>query len=185
MTGTMKRLGSIDELAFSAVLSDLDGVVYRGEEAVPGAIEQFNRWQSAGVPYCFVTNNAEKHPDAFAEKIRRLGIACQAEQVVTSGDVTLNYVRSQYALGTGLPVVTVVGMRIGGLIGGAVTIETVFAWPGVGMLLVNSVNQRDLAIVQAVVLLIALTMVVVNLIVDLTYGWLDPRIEVHNRKATA
>lgn len=53
------------------------------------------------------------------------------------------------------------------------------------MLLVNSVNQRDLAVVRAVVLLIALTMVVVNLIVDFTYGWLDPRIEVHNRKATA
>ncbi len=82
-----------------------------------------------------------------------------------------------------IPVVTVVGMRIGGLIGGAVTIETVFAWPGVGMLLVNSVNQRDLAVVQAVVLLIALTMVLVNLIVDLTYGWLDPRIELHNRRA--
>ena len=84
-----------------------------------------------------------------------------------------------------IPVVTVVGMRIGGLIGGAVTIETVFAWPGVGMLLVNSVNQRDLAVVQAVVLLIALTMVIVNLIVDLAYGWLDPRIELHNKKASA
>lgn len=84
-----------------------------------------------------------------------------------------------------IPVVTVVGMRIGGLIGGAVTIETVFAWPGIGMLLVNSVNQRDLAVVQAVVLLIALTMVVVNLIVDLTYGWLDPRIDLNNKKATA
>ncbi|WP_375598738.1 ABC transporter permease [Devosia sp. Naph2] len=85
-----------------------------------------------------------------------------------------------------IPVVTVIGMRIGGLIGGTVTIETVFAWPGIGMLLVNSVNQRDLAVVQAVVLLIALTMVVVNLIVDFTYGWLDPRVEVHNlKKATA
>jgi peptide/nickel transport system permease protein len=85
-----------------------------------------------------------------------------------------------------IPVVTVVGMRIGGLIGGAVTIETVFAWPGIGMLLVNSVNQRDLAVVQGIVLLIALTMVTVNLIVDLTYGWLDPRIELQNkRKATA
>jgi peptide/nickel transport system permease protein len=85
-----------------------------------------------------------------------------------------------------IPVVTVVGMRIGGLIGGAVTIETVFAWPGIGMLLVNSVNQRDLAVVQGIVLLIALTMVTVNLIVDLTYGWLDPRIELQDkRKATA
>lgn len=85
-----------------------------------------------------------------------------------------------------IPVVTVVGMRIGGLIGGAVTIETVFAWPGVGLLLVNAVNQRDLAIVQGIVLLIALTMVTVNLIVDLTYGWLDPRVELHTkRKAKA
>jgi peptide/nickel transport system permease protein len=82
-----------------------------------------------------------------------------------------------------IPVVTVVGMRIGGLIGGAVTIETVFAWPGVGMLLVNAVNQRDLAVVQGVVLLIAFTMVAVNLIVDLAYGWLDPRIELQNKKA--
>lgn len=85
-----------------------------------------------------------------------------------------------------IPIVTVVGLRIGGLIGGAVTIETVFAWPGIGTLLVNSVNQRDLAVVQAIVLLIALTMVVVNLFVDLTYGWLDPRIDAHNSKeATA
>jgi len=82
-----------------------------------------------------------------------------------------------------IPVVTVVGMRIGGLIGGAVTIETVFAWPGVGMLLVNAVNQRDLAVVQGVVLLIAFTMVAVNLIVDLAYGWLDPRIELQSKKA--
>jgi peptide/nickel transport system permease protein len=82
-----------------------------------------------------------------------------------------------------IPVVTVVGMRIGGLIGGAVTIETVFAWPGVGMLLVNAVNQRDLAVVQGVVLLIAFTMVAINLIVDLAYGWLDPRIELQNKKA--
>ena len=84
-----------------------------------------------------------------------------------------------------IPIVTVVGMRIGGLIGGAVTIETVFAWPGVGLLLVNSVNQRDLAVVQAVVLLIAFSMVVINLLVDLTYGWLDPRIDLHAGKATA
>lgn len=82
-----------------------------------------------------------------------------------------------------IPVVTVVGMRIGGLIGGAVTIETVFASPGVGMLLVNAVNQRDLAVVQGIVILIAFTMVAVNLIVDLMYGWLDPRIELQNRKA--
>ena len=82
-----------------------------------------------------------------------------------------------------IPVVTVIGLRVGGLIGGAVTTETVFAWPGIGLLLVNSVSLRDLAVVQAIVLLVALTMVVVNLSIDLMYGWLDPRIDVHGKKA--
>lgn len=76
-----------------------------------------------------------------------------------------------------IPVVTVLGLRLGGLIGGAVVVESVFAWPGIGLLLVNAVGQRDLAVVQAIVLLIALTMVIINFLVDITYGWLDPRIE--------
>jgi 4-nitrophenyl phosphatase len=105
MTTTTRRLGSIDELGFSAVLSDLDGVVYRGEVAVPGAVERFNRWQSEGVPYCFVTNNAEKSAAAFADKLSTLGIACTAEQVVTSGDVALEFVSGKYAPGAGLYVI--------------------------------------------------------------------------------
>ncbi|HEY8576994.1 MAG TPA: HAD-IIA family hydrolase [Devosia sp.] len=105
MIGAENRLASIQELTFSAVLSDLDGVVYRGEQAVPGAVERFNRWLSEGIPYCFVTNNAEKHPAAFAEKIRALGISCEPAQVVTSGDVTLDYLRSQFPAGTGLYVI--------------------------------------------------------------------------------
>jgi peptide/nickel transport system permease protein len=76
----------------------------------------------------------------------------------------------------------VIGLRLGGLVGGAVVVETVFAWPGVGQLLVNAVTLRDLAVVQAVVLLVALTMVVCNLLVDLTYGWLDPRIETFKKQ---
>lgn len=100
MTTTLAhRLDTIEDLSFSAVLSDLDGVVYRGEDAVPGAVERFNRWQASGIPYCFVTNNAEKSADAFAQKIRGLGIACSAEQVVTSGDVALEYVQTQFAPG--------------------------------------------------------------------------------------
>ncbi|WEK03767.1 MAG: HAD-IIA family hydrolase [Candidatus Devosia phytovorans] len=105
MSVTTRRLGSIDELSFSAVLSDLDGVVYRGDEAVPGAVERFNRWQSEGIPYCFVTNNAEKSAAAFAEKIERLGIACTPQQVVTSGDVALDFVQAKYAPGAGLYVI--------------------------------------------------------------------------------
>lgn len=105
MTTTTRRLGSIDDLGFSAVLSDLDGVVYRGEEAVPGAVARFNRWQHEGMPYCFVTNNAEKSAGAFAEKIRNLGIACTPDQVVTSGDVALEFVRTKYQPGAGLYVI--------------------------------------------------------------------------------
>lgn len=105
MTSTPRRLASIDELQFSAVLSDLDGVVYRGEEAVPGAVARFNRWHEAGMPYCFVTNNAEKAPADFADKIRRLGIDCTAEQVVTSGDIALDYVRKTFPAGSRLYVI--------------------------------------------------------------------------------
>jgi len=105
MSITTRRLVSIDELGFSAVLSDLDGVVYRGEVPVPGAVERFNRWHAAGMPYCFVTNNAEKAPEAFAEKIRGLGIICNPDQVVTSGDVALDYMRRHFPPGSGVYVI--------------------------------------------------------------------------------
>lgn len=90
------RLGSIDELAFSAVLSDLDGVVYRGDQAVPGAVERFALWHRRGLPYCFVTNNAEKAPAEVAAKIAGLGIACTPAQVVTSAEVALAYAGAKY-----------------------------------------------------------------------------------------
>jgi peptide/nickel transport system permease protein len=77
-----------------------------------------------------------------------------------------------------IPIVTVIGFRLGDLVAGSVITETVFAWPGVGRLLVTSVSDRDLAIVQAILILVAVTMVVANLIVDLAYGWIDPRIRV-------
>lgn len=81
-----------------------------------------------------------------------------------------------------VPIVTVLGLRLGSLIAGAVVVETVFAWPGIGLMLVNAVGQRDLPVVQTIVLLVAATMVVTNFIVDMTYGWLDPRIEMQGGK---
>jgi peptide/nickel transport system permease protein len=74
-----------------------------------------------------------------------------------------------------IPLVTFLGFELGTLVGGAVVTETVFAWPGVGRLLVVSVGQRDLAVVQAIVLLVAATMVTASLLADLAQGWLDPR----------
>ncbi|MFC7705537.1 ABC transporter permease [Plastorhodobacter daqingensis] len=75
-----------------------------------------------------------------------------------------------------IPIVTVIGLNLGQLVAGAIVVESVFGWPGIGRLLVVAVSQRDLAVVQGLVLVIAVTMVLANLIVDLLYGLLDPRI---------
>jgi len=75
-----------------------------------------------------------------------------------------------------IPTVTMAGFFVGSLIVGGVITENVFAWPGVGRLLVDSVANRDLAVVQVAILIIAISMVTANLIVDLAYGWLDPRV---------
>ena len=82
-----------------------------------------------------------------------------------------------------LPLITVLGLSVGGLIGGAVVTETVFGWPGVGRLLVVSVGERDLAVVQLLVLLVALTMGLTNLLVDILYGVIDPRVRVRDAAA--
>jgi peptide/nickel transport system permease protein len=83
----------------------------------------------------------------------------------------------RHALRNGLiPVVTVLGLQLGGLIGGAVITEYVFALPGVGRLVVDAVFARDYPLVQGVVLLIAVGFILSNLVVDLVYGWIDPRI---------
>jgi peptide/nickel transport system permease protein len=75
-----------------------------------------------------------------------------------------------------IPTVTIIGFMVGSLIAGAVVVESVFSWPGVGRLLVVAVANRDLAVVQCILLLVAGTMVTSNLVVDLLYGVLDPRL---------
>jgi peptide/nickel transport system permease protein len=75
-----------------------------------------------------------------------------------------------------LPVVTVIGLTFGGLLGGAVVTETIFSWPGVGQLAVQAIYNRDTNLVQAAVVIVAIAFSLVNLTVDLLYAWLDPRI---------
>jgi peptide/nickel transport system permease protein len=83
----------------------------------------------------------------------------------------------RHALRNGLlSVTTVFGLEFGSLLGGAVITESVFNWPGIGTLLLNAIQQRDYAMVQGTVLFISVLFIVVNLIVDLSYGLLDPRI---------
>lgn len=75
-----------------------------------------------------------------------------------------------------IPIVTVIGLQFGAVLTGAVITETIFAWPGVGRLLIQSISFRDYPLVQGCILLIAVTYVAMNLITDLVYGLLDPRI---------
>jgi peptide/nickel transport system permease protein len=92
-------------------------------------------------------------------------------------------VRTHALPNAAIPTVTIVGFMVGSLLAGAVVVESVFSWPGVGRLLVVAVANRDLAVVQCILLLVAATMVAANLIVDLLYGVLDPRLRVSAGKA--
>jgi ABC-type dipeptide/oligopeptide/nickel transport system permease component len=77
-----------------------------------------------------------------------------------------------------IPIITVLGIQFGHLLGGAVIVESVFAWPGVGRLVLQAVLNRDYLVVQGTLLLLVMTFIVINLIVDLLYGFLDPRIRL-------
>jgi peptide/nickel transport system permease protein len=110
--------------------------------------------------------------------------------------IAQDYVRTAYAKGLArrpvlvrhalknalIPFVTVVGLQFAELLGGLVVVEQIFAWPGVGWLMVQSITQRDVAVVQGAVLLVATGFVLINLLVDVAYAYLDPRIHETYRK---
>ena len=85
-------------------------------------------------------------------------------------------VRRHAVPNTAIPTVTIAGFFVGSMIAGGVITENVFAWPGVGRLLVSAVGYRDTAVVQVIMILIAVSMVTTNLVIDIMYGWLDPRV---------
>ena len=78
-----------------------------------------------------------------------------------------------------LPVVTIVGLQVGALLSGAILTETIFSWPGIGRWVYESIGLRDYPVVQSMTLVIAVIFVVTNLLVDLSYAWLDPRVRYH------
>ena len=75
-----------------------------------------------------------------------------------------------------LPVVTIVGLQVGALLSGAILTETIFSWPGIGRWVYESIQLRDYPVVQSMTLVIAVIFVLTNLLVDLSYAWLDPRV---------
>ncbi len=77
-----------------------------------------------------------------------------------------------------LPIVTIMGYRLAFLLSGTIVVETIFAWPGIGQLLLTSINRKDYQVVQAIVLLLATIVVVANIVTDLLYAYIDPRIRI-------
>ena len=75
-----------------------------------------------------------------------------------------------------LPTVTLIGINLGYIIAGAITVEVVFSWPGLGTLTQEALEARDYPVLQAIFLLLAVTVVIANLVADIVYGWLDPRV---------
>jgi peptide/nickel transport system permease protein len=103
-------------------------------------------------------------------------------QTARSKGLTNVQVLTGHALRNSLvPVVTIIGLQMGALLGGAVIVENVFAWPGLGSLIVDSISYRDYAVVQAAVMLVASIVVVLNLLVDVSYALVDPRIRAGAR----
>ena len=80
-----------------------------------------------------------------------------------------------------IPIVTVMGLQFGALVGGSVVVETVFAWPGVGWLMIQAIEARDLPVIRAAVLVLAGFIVAINFLVDVLYTLLDPRIRLEAR----
>ena len=90
--------------------------------------------------------------------------------------------RRHIARNAAIPVLTVLGLRFGQMLGGAVLIEAVFSWPGLGRLTVDAINNRDIVLVQGTLLYFVVIYMVVNLLIDLAYGLLDPRVRVSSRE---
>lgn len=98
--------------------------------------------------------------------------------------ITETQVIRKHALRNALiPIVTVIGLQLGSLLGGAVLTETVFSWPGIGSYTVNCILKSDFPVVQGVVMLVAITFVIINLVVDIVYAFLDPRIKYSKKEA--
>ncbi len=128
------------------------------------------------------------------------GIAARLSRLTRSAMLEVlsqDYVRTAYSKGLAgrvvivrhalrnslLPVVTALGLQLGWLLGGSVVVESVFAWPGIGRLMIESIGVRDITVVQAALFWFALSFILINLILDIVYTLIDPRIQLRSSKA--
>jgi ABC-type dipeptide/oligopeptide/nickel transport system permease component len=111
---------------------------------------------------------------SLIDELRELYVVAARARGVSKARATL-----AHALRNSLiPVATIIGLQLGSVLTGTIITETIFAWPGVGRLLIQAISFRDYPLVQGCILFIAVTYVAMNLLVDLTYAWLDPRIRL-------
>ena len=109
---------------------------------------------------------------SLIDELRELHVlAAQARGLSRSRAVVRHALRNSL-----IPVVTILGLQLGAVLTGTIITETIFAWPGVGRLLIQAINFRDYPLVQGCILFVSVTYVTMNLLVDLAYAWLDPRI---------
>jgi|TARA_B100000686_G_scaffold293609_1_gene323239 peptide/nickel transport system permease protein len=127
------------------------------------------------------------------------GIAARLSRLTRSAMLEVlsqDYVRTAYAKGLAgrvviirhalrnslLPVVTALGLQLGWLLGGSVVVEAVFSWPGIGRLMIESIGVRDITVVQAALFWFALSFIIINLVLDVIYSFIDPRIELQGNQ---
>ena len=119
---------------------------------------------------------------AILARMTRASAARRAARAVRAGGARARVSRgrarcSRHAFRNSLiPIVTIIGLQFGAVLTGTIITETIFAWPGIGRLLIQAINFRDYPLVQGCILFIAVTYVAMNLLTDLIYGFLDPRI---------
>lgn len=137
-----------------------------------------DRWNSIILPACalgflHMASIARTTRSSMLETIRQDYI-----RTVRAKGVPENKVITRHALKNALiPTITVIGLQIGAMMGGSVLTETVFAWPGIGRLMIQSIQGRDIPMVLGCVIMFSMMFAIVNLIVDLLYGFVDPRIK--------
>lgn len=119
-----------------------------------------------------------------------LGFIMRQSRAAVLNEIAQDYVRTARAKGAPrwrvlivhvlrnalLPILTIIGLQFGQLLGGAILVESIFAWPGIGQLLFHAIEARDFALVQGIVFVFAMAVIVVNLLTDLSYSYVDPRL---------
>ncbi|MHB2165937.1 ABC transporter permease [Alsobacter sp. R-9] len=126
------------------------------------------------VAFFSISRNARLVRSSMLEVLGQDFIRTARAKGLAEGDVVVGHaLRNAW-----LPVVTMIGLEFGFMLSGVVVVETIFSWPGLGRLVFNAINQRDIPLVQAAVVVFAITFVTLNLVVDLIYARLDPRIRL-------